>query len=668
MKSFNSPKLKYLYRLIFFLLITFSLYRIIFLLAFKHELTSVESTLLFKSFMLGARFDLRLAMALIIPAIIFLNLPLNPKFKEGLLNYFYGGLFFIINFFYAVDIGYYSYLRSRMNSTIISFLYTPQISLQMVQESYPWFMILLGLILMSAILFFVKRKWITPIILQEKIAHKLSIKISRFVLFFLVFALGLYGSLKMYPLRWSEAYSSTNAFTSNLSLNPILYVADTYSFRKVDYDTTEVKKYYKEVATFLGVKNLDEKNLNFLRVYPGDSEKQKSHPNVVVIIMESMAYYKTGLGGSKVLPTPYLDALKEESLLFNRFYTPTVATARSVFAAVTSLPDISKVQTGTRNPFIVDQNTIMGQAQGYEKFYFLGGSANWGNIRGILTYNIPDLKIYEEGSYKSPRVDVWGISDLDLFKEAAEAISTRESKEKPFFTIIQSAGFHRPYTIPENADNFKVLTEKDVDAKLVTKYGFESMAEFNAMRLQDYSLGRFFKIAKKTDWYDNTIFLVFGDHGLPHNNAPNVPEWSKFSSNGYHVPFLIHSKKYIQPGIESKIASEMDVMPTIAGLIGIPYQTRAFGRDLFNKELDFNRSAFSYNWYPPHHITTINQDYYFEVIPYNNNIQLIKHSGVDNTDNLKEKLIDESQKMEKLTKGLYEVARYLLHNNPKVPH
>jgi phosphoglycerol transferase MdoB-like AlkP superfamily enzyme len=652
-----TPKLKYLYALVIFQLIVYTCFRILFLGYNWHELNSSAVHLLPQVLLLGFKFDLRLALGLLIPAFILIH------FNKKILTIVYSLLFTIVTSLYVLDAGYFNYLKARLNATVIQFLKNPIISFQMVRESYPWFWLLLLIVIFGVGFYFFLSRIMEKILFEQKVEVTLQKKIGRMTLFIFVFVLGLYGSVHMYPLRWSEAFLSPDPFTSNLALNPILYMIDTYTFRTSDFDEENVHRAYPTVAKFLGIEKYDEKKLNFVREFTANPERMKQHPNVVVIIMESMAYYKTGLGGSKVNPTPYLDSLAKSSLLFENFFTPTVATARSVFAAVTSLPDISKVQTGTRNPFVVNQHAIMGEIKDYEKFYFLGGSANWGNIRGILSYNIPNLHVYEEGSYKAQRVDVWGISDLDLFKESINGLGKIEA-DIPFISIIQSAGFHRPYTIPKNSDDFKAITISD---KELRDFGFESLAEYNAMRLQDYSLGRFFEMAKKQKWYDNTIFMVFGDHGLPHNNAINVPDWTKSLADHYHVPYLIHSPRYIKPGVETKIASEMDVMPTMAGLMGVPYKTRSFGRDLFNPQFDSYRAAFSYNWYAPFNLTLIDQDFYFEYIPYNNNGKLVKHSmnPLDkySDENLKDKFPEKYQEMEQLSKGLYESAKYLLYHN-----
>lgn len=667
-KFFNTPKLKFLYSLLLMLIILLGLFRLSFLAYFYRDISPGTSSLVLKSLLLGLRFDIRLAMFLIIPAIIFINLPVRNTAKVRLSNVFYAFIMGLVSLLYITDAGYFSYLKSRLNSTVIQFLKNPSISFEMVRESYPWPLFLLMILCFSALTYWLMRKIITPKLEAWHSGSKRERFLSHFVFVF-VFAMGIYGSIKLYPLRWSEAYASPDSFSSNLALNPILYVFDTYSFRKSDFEEEKVQKAYPIVAQFLGVDtnspHYDPKKLNFVREFSGNPERQQQKPNVVVIIMESMGYYKTGLGGSMVNPTPNLDQLSKESLLFTKFYTPTVATARSIFAAITSLPDTSKVKTGSRNPFVVNQHTVIGELNGYEKFYFLGGSANWGNIRGVLTYNIPDLNIYEEGSYKSPKVDVWGISDLNLFKEANVAIKEKQN-DKPFFALIQSSGFHRPYTIPEDSDGFKILTTKDVSDKEIRDYGFESMEEYNAMRLQDHSLGKFMEMAKKEKWYENTIFLIFGDHSLPHNNAKNVKEWEKSLANSFHVPLIIHSPKYIAAGVNHKIASELDIMPTVAGLAGVPYKTRSFGKDLLNPALDSKRAAFSYNWYAPFHITLIDNDFYFEYIPYNEQGRLVRHTDESPEDNVKDKFPDKYREMEALTKGLYESARYLLLHNSRL--
>jgi len=662
MKNYITPKQYFAISFLFLLMAFFTLYRILFFFYFKIHLEPIQTGAIFDAFFLGFRFDLRLAIFTTAFIYLISLIPLNIKFKANFLTFVAFIFFQVLNFLYILDAGYYSYLRGRVNATVIDFLKNPIISLQMIHQSYPVFLLGFIILIISIIQTYLFFKLLCPNLWSLKNKESKTKRILRHSLIILLFIWAGYGSIKKYPLRWSEAFSGPSSTLSNLSLNPVLYLFDTFSFRKIDYSLDDTKKYYDSVARFLNVDSPNKEQLIFKRSFPANLEVLNKKYNVVIVIMESMAYFKTGTGGSKVNPTPALDALISESLLFDRFYTPSVATARSVFSAITSIPDTSKVQTGSRNPFVVNQHTIMGEIKNYDKYYFLGGSANWGNIRGVLSYNIPNLKIFEEGSYKEKAIDVWGISDLDLFKNVISELSTKKSKQ-PFFALVQSAGFHRPYTIPENRDQFIELKESHVNLEQIKKYGFESLAEYNSLRFQDYSLGRFIELAKKEKWYDNTLFFIFGDHGIPHNNAPNVPEWSKSMSNGFHVPFVIHGPKIISSGINSKIASSMDVMPTIAGLIGSSYSTNSFGRDLFNSKHDNYRAAFSYNWYSPFHITLVDEEFYFEYIPYSKNGRMIRYKNSNELENAKDQFPEKYKEMEELTLGLYESAKYLLHNN-----
>lgn len=666
-KIFTTPKLKFLYLLLLFFLLLFTCYRFAFLFYFQNEVTPDISNTIQDALMMGLRFDIRLASLLLIPAIIIINLPLNRAFRLNVLNFLYTLIFSLINLLYIIDGGYFSYLKSRLNSTAIQFLKNPLISLEMVYQSYPWPLLLLVFLGTTYLCRLIFTRSIAPRFIGSPLISPQHTRFFGEIIFSLVLALGIYGSLKKYPLRWSQAFDTPSAFASNLSLNPILYMADTYSFRNSEFDKEKVKEYYPLISSYLGIQYPDIEKLNFVRTYPENLEKLKQRPNIVLIVMESLAFFKTGLGGSEVNPTPYLDALARESILFTQFYTPTVATARSIFAALTSLPDTSRVKTSSRNPFAVNQHTIMGEFKNYNKYYFLGGSANWGNIRGVFSFNIPGLVLYEEGSYKSTPVDVWGISDLNLFKESNEKISADYKKyNKPFFAFIQSSGFHRPYTIPSDSDNFIIKGPQEISPTEIKAYGFESFEEYNAMRLQDFALGKFIEMAKKEPWYDNTIFVIFGDHALPHNNAKNISEWKKNMANNFHVPLIIHSPRKFAPQIETKIASELDVMPTIAGLAGIKYKTRSLGRDLFDPNFDNSRYAFSYNWYAPFHLCLMDKEFYFELIPYSDNGKLIKHTNGPEDLNVKDQYPEKYEEMKNIAKGFYETARFLLYHNPKM--
>jgi phosphoglycerol transferase MdoB-like AlkP superfamily enzyme len=97
----------------------------------------------------------------------------------------------------------------------------------------------------------------------------------------------------------------------------------------------------------------------------------------------------------------------------------------------------------TRIPLALSQHTIVNNCEGYDKHYFLGGSPEFNNFGGLLK-NIDNLQMHAEGSFASPKINVWGISDKDLFMQANDVF---KNETKPFFAIVHTSDNHRPYMI-----------------------------------------------------------------------------------------------------------------------------------------------------------------------------------------------------------------------------
>jgi hypothetical protein len=400
-----------------------------------------------------------------------------------------------------------------------------------------------------------------------------------------LYAFGIYGKLSWYPLRWSDAFFSTHAFASALSLNPVLYFAETFANRDIDFDREAVRQHYASLADYLGVSDPDAERVDFTRPAGAGSEPER-RLNVVILLLESFAWYKTGVSGNPLDATPHFDAIAEQGMLFRRFYTPHSGTARSVFASVVGLPDIDRAKTSTRNPLIARQHSLLNSFSAWDKFYFLGGSASWGNIRALLSHNIDGLQIYEEGSYRSPRVDVWGISDLHLLEEAHGVLA--QPRTRPFVAIIQTAGNHKPYTIPEHSKGFE---RSSADEDEVRRFGFDSLPEYEAMRLLDHSLGHFFRLAREADYFDDTLFVLYGDHGSPASPEHRPAADGQLALSRYHVPFVLYSPKHLAPRVVDEVASQLDVLPTLVNLAGGSGINSTLGRDLLDPAFADRRYA-----------------------------------------------------------------------------
>lgn len=635
--------------------------RLIFWFIFNNPADPLSHHDLFYAFYLGAKFDLRLTLYVLLPLFLLGWIKWLSPFRNTLMQRIW--LIYLVLaatgvlLVYLTDFGHYAYLNKRIDATVLRFLGNFSTSANMVWDSYsviPWSLAVIALIALDAwaingLIRYFRRQDAVPL----RTRHKFWIA----PLSFFVFLFAIFGKFSYYPLRWSDAFFSTHAYASAVASNPVLYFFNTLKNKNVSFDIAKTRKYYPLISHYLGVPHPNAETLNYTRHIPGKAVFA-TPPNIVMVFVESFAAYKTGSYGNKLDPTPFFDNIERNSLSFRHYFTPHTGTARSVFTAITGLPDIEVHKTSTRNPLVVDQHTIINDFKGYEKFYFIGGSANWGNIRGILQNNIKDLHLYEEGSYTLPRMDLWGLDDASLFTEANWVL---RKQKKPFFAIIQTAGNHRPYHIPEQSYGFK---RRNVDDDALKKNGFINLAEYNAFRFMDHSIGHFIKEARKESYFDNTIFIFYGDHGITGYPGEHSPEYLGHTQlSGMLTPLVFYAPKLLKPRRVDTIASEVDLLPTVAGLTGQSYTNTTLGRDLTDPQFNDRRDAFTITHNRISQLGLLDKDYYFRI--NDNGTQMILNAihSKDSRANLVNQLPERTQQMKELTFGLYETIKYMMYHN-----
>lgn len=644
----------------------FGLLRVIFMYVFRGALTPEHYHELWTTFYVGAKFDMRLAGA--VSALLGLYLALCALWRgayrvKKAVCWLYGLLEAAVMLVYFTDFAHYAYISMRVNASVFKYSENALISAQMMWETYPIVWILLGLLLWGVIGYFFTKKTVVYAFSKDS-KYRWKGNLGWFFGGLLVTGALMFGQISQYPLRWSNAYHSTNNFICNLTLNPALNLFDTYRFaQSKDYDEKEARKYYPEISRYLQVDDPDAQTLNYLRRFAG-SDRPKNY-NVVIIFMESFAWNKSSFTNPDLDPTPFAKELADKSILFTNFFTPTSATARAVFATLTGIPDVSAIKTSSRNPLIVDQHIAANALEDYEKYYFIGGSSSWGNIRGIIEHNLQDVHMYEEGKFQNEhRNDVWGISDLDLFREVNRILEADQKQTgKPFFAVVQTAGYHRPYTIPE--DNAGFVTDTQVTEEQAKKRSFVSVAEYNSLRLSDHFLREFFRLAEKSDYYKNTLFVIFGDHGLSAPESENMPrgyvEWNLIN---HQVPLILAGPVVKTPRVISRTASQVDIIPTVMGFLGRPYFTRAIGRDALNDKRE--PGAFIYAWaQTPHPIGFVQGEYYYQTLGVGGKDGLYKFGAKDFNRDLSKEQPERYRHMKNMALGLYETSKYLLYNNHK---
>lgn len=610
--------------------------------------------------LMGLRYDIRMvSIALLFFFLLGLIPALDPfKRKSGkwVSLVLWMILIFMFAIFYSVDFANYAYLSQRVTASVLNYLGNASISLKMVWQTYHAGWLLLALLLSVAVLFAIIKTIYNKVQLKgEPVSKKYRIFWS--IGFFCLLAIGIFGRIGQFPLRWSDAFSLNNDEAANIALNPFESFFSTLNFRHSGYDKPKVKAYYPWMAAYLGVDHPDSNTLNFERKITGETDSSK--PNVVLVICESFSMYKSSMVNNPLNTTPFFNDLCKNGIFFNRCFTPSYGTARGVWAAVTGVPDVEWNKTSSRNPAAVDQHSIIDDFKGYEKYYFIGGSASWANIRGVLTNNIGNLHLFEQKDYDAKSVDVWGISDKHLFLEANKNIAKAKA---PFFAVIQTADNHRPYTIPqEDLNEFKKNT---VPKDTLRKYGFESNDEYNAFRYTDFCYSKFIKAAQKEAYFKNTIFVFVGDHGIRGSAGDMLPK--AFTTTGLtnmYVPLLFYAPALLHINQYSFACSQVDVLPTIAGLCKIGYTNTTMGEDLL---------APKHLSQPEHYAFTIDIDnkligvvndhsyygYQFSNKQKQNYVSVVDNNAPLGSDSLKEKLHN-------ITDAFFETSRYMILTNKK---
>jgi phosphoglycerol transferase MdoB-like AlkP superfamily enzyme len=647
--------IQWLLMLWFIYLVIFTILRIATVVLFIPANTDVNT--LFPSFWLGFRYDAKWISILLLPIAV---LSVYPKFSpfysqrnKKLWSYYLAFTTLLVLFFFSADFGNFSYNHTRINASALNFAEDPVISFQMLWQSYPMAWLITALIIVVILLsklFKHTHVLTTKRNLQENMIYKRRWHAGAII--FLLWC--LFGIFSFHPLKWKDAFELNDNFKSYVALNPLQNFFTTLQFRKPSFDDEKAKSYFSLIADFLQLDQKDIADQNYSRTVSPNSKSLESRPNVILVICESFSMYKSSMSGNPLNTTPYFKQLCDSGIFFNRCFTPTFGTARGVFAIVTGIPDVQLSKFSTRNPAAIQQHTIINSFEDYDKFYFLGGNSDFNNFEGLIK-NIDGVKIYQEGSFKSKPLNVWGISDKDLFLEAENVFS---QQKKPFFAIVQTADNHRPYSIPEEDADF---VRKVVDEDTLHKYGFESLQEFQSFCYTDYCFKTLIENARKQSWFDNTIFVFVGDHGVEGETSAMYPNaWDKGRLSDEHVPLLFYAPQLLTPQTRHEVVSQIDLLPTLAGMLHQPYVNTTLGRDVLNLK-NKTDGAFIIH-HDEGNIGVITDDYYFvknlritkeNLMPINSNSLSLNKQQQDSV----------KDKLSQLTSAIYETAKWMLVNN-----
>lgn len=283
--------------------------------------------------------------------------------------------------------------------------------------------------------------------------------------------------------------------------------------------------------------------------------------NVVLVSVESLgAEFVESLGGKRGL-TPELERLARGGLYFTRLYATGIRTVRGLEALTLSVPPTPGHAIPMR-PNNTGLFTLGGvfREQGYESVYMYGGYSYFDNMRQFFGGNGYD--VIDRTDIPKARVtheNIWGVADEDLFGHAISEIDARVARGKNVFLHVMTTSNHRPFTYPEGRIDIPSGSGRD-----------------GAVKYTDYAIGRFIRAASSRPWFADTVFVIIADHTSIGRGKTNL------ATAQFHVPMVIYSPKWIAARQVDTVASQIDVGPTILGLLNVDYRSQFFGRDILH--------------------------------------------------------------------------------------
>lgn len=376
--------------------------------------------------------------------------------------------------------------------------------------------------------------------------------------------LGARGTLEHRPLNPALVAFSTDHLLNDLSLNSAYSVV--FALKQLSKEESSEAYYGKiDPQQMLTTLRASLQNPNAIYNDPSAPTKtlhQSAYPhrkkNLVILLQESLGAQFVGkLGGLPL--TPNLDALMDEGWNFTQLYATGTRSVRGIEAVVTGFTptparSVVKLSKSQHNFFTLASFL---QDRGYQTQFIYGGESHFDNMKSFFLGNgfeqIVDEKEFAKIDFKGS----WGASDQDLYDQANLEFTRLTNEGRPFFSLVFTSSNHSPYEYPDGT---------------ITPYDSPKQTRNNAAKYSDFALGEFIRQAKRSNYWDNTIFLIVADHCSRVHGASLVP------IEYFHIPALILGKD-IPPREENRLASQIDLAPTLLSLIGASGEHPMLGFD-----------------------------------------------------------------------------------------
>ena len=547
------------------------------LLSVSHALVDMHPLELMKVFGIGLFYDLVAASYYLIPFVLYLIVVpkriFNSKTHKMIATAVYFGVVYSLVFNVFSEYFFWDEFGKRFNFIAVDYLvYTHEV-IQNIRESYPIPLLLIVIFVITAAIFYgiwkkgslFTEAFTSHLSFKERLKRGLPLLLLPLLFFFILD-------------KQTLAHASKNKFNQELSKNGIYSLFSAFRHNALDYE--EFYRTLDEKRVFTRLRQLlDRKNSTFVsseltnitrKVDNGVTEKKY---NIVLIMVESLSAEYLGVFGDKRGLTPHLDKLAQKSLFFDNLYATGTRTVRGMEAVTLSLPP-TPGRSIVKRPDCqgLDSAGFVFKELGYDTKFIYAGHGYFDNMNYFFSHN--GFKVVDRFDFKKDEItfaNVWGVCDEDLLKKVTKEADASYKAGKPFFSFVMTTSNHRPYTYPEGK----------IDIPSHTGRG-------GAVKYTDYAIDAFLKSVESKPWFDDTIFVVIADHNGGSAGKTALPVWR------YKIPLFIYAPKIVTPKKVSKLASQIDVVPTLLGILGQTYEAKFYGDDILRD--DHRERAFVGNY------------------------------------------------------------------------
>lgn len=382
------------------------------------------------------------------------------------------------------------------------------------------------------------------------------------------------GGVQMKPLTLSDSANLGSPFLQHLALNGVYTTLRTfYSMR----ENREMKGWARRYCSREGALQ----NGPAMIICPDkDNVPDQAYPlyrhfkyadnafkplNVVIFVMESWSSKYVGAMGGERDATPFFSRFSRNGVLFRHFFSNAQRSIDAISAVITSVPPSGGMVLSRSGAFAqmpVKFLPAILREKSYKTFFIHGAKRGSMGFEGLVKQTGIETHLSKQDMVKEGCRDdgAWGVYDEDAFLFADRVF---EKQNRPFLAVIFSLSSHTPYNLPSKQFRYY---GPDVE-----NYGF-----LNVLRYSDYALARFFDEASKKRYFNNTVFVIVGDHTEGKSTRDNL--YKRFS-----VPCLLYSPSHLKPAVITKAVTQVDLVPTILDVLKSSDNFASFGQSAFSK-------------------------------------------------------------------------------------